>query len=53
MALGLTNPDKGLLYILINVLVFQFIFLSCLKLRFFQKNPFMIIDFNGILLFLT
>ncbi len=42
MALGLTNPDKGLLYILINVLlmylVFQFPFLSCLKLRFFQKE---------------
>lgn len=51
MALGLTNPDKGLLYILINVLVFSISFLKLSQITFLPKNPFMIIDFNGILLY--
>lgn len=51
MALGLTNPDKGLLYILINVLGFSISFLKLSQITFLPKNPFMIIDFYGILLY--
>ncbi|EFI70170.1 cytochrome C biogenesis protein CcdA [Lysinibacillus capsici] len=62
MALGLTNPDKGLLYMLIYVLGFSIPFLMMSlfigKLRFFQKrsHQFMIIGgwimiLMGILLY--
>lgn len=62
MALGITNPDKGLLYMLIYVLGFSipFLIISVFigKLRFFQKrsHQFMIIGgwimiLMGILLY--
>lgn len=53
MDLGLINPDKGLLYIFINVLGFSISFLKLSQITFLpKKEPFMIIDFNGILLYL-